>query len=174
MPATFTVETGSAAANSNAYLSVADADQLNLDLVASSAWVAATTAAKEQAIRIATAYIDKKYGARWKGLKVAVNSQALHWPRAYVVGYDGEQRSSTIIPKELKEATYTIALAALTSADLMPAQTNPGLLTGERTKVGELEVEKTYAFGKSNETKYPAVDRVLSPLIETGGTVSRA
>lgn len=73
----FLVEDGTGLTDATAYISVADADAYFSD-VTNSNWSAASTSEKENAIIKATRYMEKRFGARWKGI-IASSTQGLSW-----------------------------------------------------------------------------------------------
>jgi len=81
------VEDNTGLANAESYISVADAD-VYLANMGRTSWAAATTAAKEIALRKATQYIDTAYsfrGARVRGdLQRAANSRSLHSAKSWL------------------------------------------------------------------------------------------
>lgn len=133
----------------NVYISVAGADTYWSERN-NSTWSAATTAAKEKALREATQYIDGAY--MFIGELTSL-TQSLAWPRSGAVITSGNFRDkdfdSDEIPQKIEEACAELALEAL-SANLRPAEDR----NVKREKVDVIEVEyldfaptyKTYAF----------------------------
>tara|TARA_R110000787_G_scaffold42303_2_gene103987 strand:+ start:2783 stop:3295 length:513 start_codon:yes stop_codon:yes gene_type:complete len=162
------VEDGTGNENANGYISVVDADTYNADHANSATWSGASTANKERALRLATQYLDAKYGRRWVGTRWSLD-QALDWPRSYVVLYDIYTVSTATIPQELKDACAEMALRQLTDTDLMPDVTNPGSVTSETVSAGSVSSSTTYASGGQSQLKrYRLVEAILRRLIKTG------
>lgn len=152
------VETGAGLSNAESYISVADADSRH-SAIGNTAWTG-TDAAKEAALRRATAYMEGAYRQRWRGTKL-MREQALSWPR-YGAVVDGWYVESTIVPAEVANACADLALKAL-SADLAP-DLERGIV---REKVGPLETEYD-PFG-SQTKRYRAIDMALAAYLTGSG-----
>jgi hypothetical protein len=160
---TLIVETGSQVAGAESYCSVAAADAYHSGRRTAATWSALLTAAKEAALRDATDYLDRTYGGRWRGNRVA-STQALLWPRAEVMWDDAifGYRSSTVIPPELVVAAAELALRAASSALLADL--------GRETLSESVDViSVTYASGSGRQMKFDLVDRMLRPLLNGDG-----
>ena len=173
------VEDGTAKADAETYISVADADTYHSNR-ANTAWAALSTPNKEAALRKAADYMLQVYRLRWKGSRVT-GTQALDWPRNFVVRDDFE--SSTLngaqiiggrqyypsdeVPVEIQRATAELALKS-SSADLAPDISQ----RVTREKVDVLEVQ--YAEHGVQYAQYRAVDNLLAPfLMDAGSTMRR-
>ena len=162
------VEDGTGLASANSYLAVADADTYHTDHSASSTWSSASTANKEKALRLATQYLDAKYGRRWVGTRWSLG-QALDWPRSYVVLYDIYVQSTAVLPVELKHATAELALKQLSDGDLMPDITNTYNIAEEEVQAGSVTSKTKYVGGgKSQIKRYRLVDNILKPILQSG------
>jgi hypothetical protein len=148
------VETGAGAANSESYISVANADARQTAL-GNTAWTG-DTAAKESALRNATIYMTGAYRSRWTGYRITA-SQALDWPRVGVCA-DYWSVASDIVPTEVANACADLAVKALTG-ELAP-DLERGIV---REKVGPLETE--YDRYSPQAKRYPAIDRMLAPYL---------
>lgn len=164
-----TVEDGTGLTTADSYVSVADADAYWSAYGDPSAWTSATTAAKETALRKATAYLDEWYGLRWRGIR-AEEYQRLDWPRIH--GYDPDQRLIpwAEVPPAVKDATSYLALEAL-STDLLPDLSTPGRVALERVKVGTLETETEYQGGSAPLTRRPKVEGMLRRYLRSHGAM---
>lgn len=140
------VEDGTARADAEAYISVADADAY-FAARGNTAWAALTEDAKEQALRRATDYMQAVYGPRWRGEPVTA-TQALDWPRT---PYDP-------IPTAIARANAELAVRAAGSELL--ADQGPQVLS---ESVGPLAV--TYAAGARQGVRYALVDAMLSAYL---------
>ena len=163
------VEDGTGRADAESYASVSVADAYHTAR-GNTAWAAlATTALKEAALRKATDYLGQTYGLRWKGYRMTT-TQALDWPRELVCrpGFYGEAYyASDAVPTILAQATCELALRA-SAGDLL----DDGGQEVIREKVGAIETEYQPAsrFGPT----YPAVDRLLAPLVSAHGVIPLA
>lgn len=169
MAATFTVEDGSIVAGANSYITLAAADQYVDDTSGNTTWTApATDAAKQQALRLATQYIDAEYHERWKGEHVDAD-QTLDFPRAGIVDRDGYEFDSDEIPQRLKDAVCELAVDYLVNGTLMPDVGTPG--SAKRVKAGPVEKE----YFNSYFVKWRRlVENLLSDLIVSGNELRRA
>jgi len=168
------VEDGTGTLAAESYASVTDADTYlaNRGLTL---WAALSTAAKEQALRLATDYMLQVYRQRWNGTRVT-NVQTLDWPRYLVPKKDspGSYRALpsyygyTIVPDEVKAAAAMLAYRSATGTDLAPDVQQP--VTSE--SVGPITV--TYAVGARQVVRFQAVDHILAPLLKDNGSGSRA
>lgn len=166
--ATLVVETGSGLSTSNSYLSVADADTYHTNHGNPTAWSALTTTAKEEHLILASQYVDVKYA--WRGQRASEN-QAMAWPRLDVEDNDGYVRSSSTIPREIKDAVAEAALISV-SDTLLPSVADPGI-TEKSIKAGPVTKSVKYAGGASGLKKYPLVDKLLNTLRVGSGLSGR-
>ena len=148
------------------YLSVTDANTYwsnrgNAD------WSAASTTAKEAALREATQYVDGAFD--FIGNQIIEN--VLAWPRAGVVIETGNFRGiaydSDTIPPQVKNAVAELALEALT-ARLAPSQARGGAVKREKVDVIEVEYMDFAPSGKV----YSFAAMILKPLT-TGSKSTR-
>lgn len=151
------VEDGTGLATAESYISVANADA-RATAFGNTAWTG-TDAAKEAALRRATAYLEQQYRNRWKGTRL-MRAQALSWPR-YGAIVDGWDIPSTEVPTDVANACADLAVRALT-ATLTADETRAVV----REKVGPIEVE--YGAYSSQATRYVSVDQALSPYMAWG------
>ena len=135
------VESGAGLPNSEAFISVSDADTYFSNR-GNAAWAALNTAAKEAALRLSTDYMGAVYGPRWGGERLT-DTQALDWPR----GEPG-------VPEAVKRANAELAVRASAGALLG----DQGAQVKSET-VGPISV--TYAEGARQGTRYAAVDAGL-------------
>jgi hypothetical protein len=168
------VEDGSIVAGAESYASEADADSYWALRGSPDAWTNASTAEKESALRMATEYLDARFGARWKGVKTNVTEQALDWPRVNATDHEGWLWDSTEIPEPLVRATIEAALLQV-SSDLAPeiAASDRGV-KAERVKAGPVVEEIEYLGEKETEAYHTKLERLVRELVLPAGTVRRA
>lgn len=169
-----TVELGTGASDSESYSSVADADTYH-DLRGNTNWATMQTAEKEASLRRATDYLNQVYRMRWDGTRIN-STQALDWPRAFVVRKDfeyGGLNGQTVIggsyyypndevPIEVKNACIELAFKAASGE--LAADLEQGVI---REKVDVLEVE--YDRTSPQYKRYRAIDLLLAPLLKVNG-----
>ncbi len=137
------VEDGSGKSNSESYISVTDADSY-FSVRGKTAWAALDTTTKEQALRLATDYMDVRctyFGSMYQ------STQAHEWPR---YPFD-----VTAIPTRVKNACCEYALRAA-SAPLAP---DP--VTDDRG-LSVVEIENEVGGAIKERIRYQ--EGVLSPL----------
>ena len=174
MATTFVVEDGTGLATANAYLEVADADQYHENYGNPTSWSAAATADKQEAIRIATRYLDGAYSRRWAGYR-GEKDQALDWPRRSAIDSDGWTRDSDSVPQEVKDACAVMALRVIDGESLLPdVSAADREVVQESATVGPISESKTYLSTKGNYKRFSIVDAVLRPLLKRQGERIRA
>jgi hypothetical protein len=168
---TLIVEDGTGLSNANTYLSEADADTYWVDHGNNTTWSAATATQKQEALIIATQYMDANYNTRWLGTKDS-QTQSLAWPRSGVVDYDGYLLSNNELPQAVQDATAEAAVRHLSSA-LIPDVDNPGGIKSEKVQVGALANAVEYAGAAGQLPSYPLIDMILRHLLTGVGTMER-
>lgn len=155
------VETGTGAADSESFASVAYCDTYHAGR-GNAAWALLASDVREQALRKATDYMQQVYRERWAGIRVKT-TQALDWPRYDVPRKDvGDYYSSVLVPEEVKRACAELALKA-SAAELAPDLGRPTI----NESVGPISV--SYAAGARESVKYRAIDNLLAPLLCNSG-----
>lgn len=149
-----TVEDGTGLATADSYASRADADAYHAAR-GNAAWAAASTDARDAALRKATQYLDTRY--RWVGNRSTL-TQALEWPRYFVprLGYPTGWPQVRVV-----HACIELALRALT-VDLLADDEGRDVLSEQ---VGPISV--TYG-PTGGGVRYPVADLLVSPLILGG------
>lgn len=148
--------------DAEAYCSVERADTYH-EKRGAAAWAALTESQKEAALRLATDYLTQTYRMRWAGSRVD-DVQALDWPRNFVPRVDGSEAfyPSDAIPKELIFASAELALRSVSGP--LIEDTEPPVI--EET-IGPITTR--YAPSASQRKKYPAIERMLVPLLSGAG-----
>lgn len=134
----------------NSYLSVADADVLATDDLGpeSSAWIAATTATKEAALKRATREIDAYVASGWPPFDA---DQALVFPRSDV---DVDAAGDPYIPRKVKLATYQQAIYLLENLDALAA------MNAHRSNGGDTDPAESYGVDPQ------AGPSIISPMAQ--------
>jgi hypothetical protein len=175
----FVVEDGTGRSDANSYCSVADADTYHATYTLSAQWAAAAPAAKENALVLATQYLDARYGGRWLGYRAhgygedSSHEQALDWPRIGAYDADGWPHDEDVLPVRLVQATCEVALRVLLGDDLLGTVTAPGGLRSESVTVGPVSESRSYVGSKPYGYLYPKIEALVRPLICAGGQVMR-
>lgn len=167
---TLIIETGIGRPDADSYISVADASTYHANR-GNVAWAALPDdLSREQALRKATDYLEQAYRARWAGQRVST-TQALAWPRAWVpmkdapggYGTCSTYYPSDAVPADVKRACAELALKAATGTALAP-DVKP---LATRVKVGP--IEKEFAAGSRQATRYTAIEGMLSAFFGGSG-----
>lgn len=116
------VEDGTGIANAESYLSVDDASAILLKYGTHTEWAIATDEQKEQALRVATLWLDNNFS--WYSslsdidIALGTTTQALGWPRVGYYTIENRYVPNGIVPEKVKEATAMMASEHL-KKDLM-------------------------------------------------------
>lgn len=132
-------------------------------------------ALKEEALRIATSYLDLKYGRRWNERRTN-QYQALDWPRSWISDGNYFPVNSNEIPKRIKEATAYLALAYINGDILMPDESAADRSIKSKTvKVGPITKSVDYGgSSKQSQKRYPKVDQLVAEFVTPPGKIWRA
>ncbi len=158
------VEDGTGQAGAESYGSVAEADAYHTPRGNESTWTDLDLDEKEQHLRNATSFLVRAFRSRWAGSRV-YSTQRLDWPRAGVT-VDGFSVPSTIVPADVKEACFELALRGV-DGPLLP-DLDTGSNQVKKEKVGPLETEYFQANVDAQE-RFPAVNAILAPYFGTAG-----
>lgn len=153
----------------DSYVSLDEADAYFSARNAPDAWMAATAAQKEEALRYATRFIDSSF--EFLGY-LQDTDQALKWPRYSIYDDDGRVYEGT--PVEVKEATFELGRSHLNDAPLnQPAisKAPPGIAS---VTAGPVSVEFSGRYASSSDISSPAADyayvrRLLARFTSSGG-----
>lgn len=176
---TVTVDATVGGANSNSFITVADATAIANNMLNVTAWDDATTDDKSRALIMATTDLNP---LEWVGTR-ATTTQALAWPRTDAE-INGRPIEDDEIPREIKQATFDLALSILqdtetttggTTGELIPGIPNGGL---KRLKLDVMEIEWRTEGLPSNRTstysqlisRAPSLSTVLYGTLTNNGT----
>lgn len=167
------VEDGTGLTNSDAYISVADADTYHTNYTGSASWSAASTAVKEIAIRNATQYLDLKYGQLWHGRRTN-ETQALDWPRYGLVDKDGYPIDFDEMPTSLTRSCAELSSRHVDGDTLIAdVATTDGGIKSEAVSVGSVSSDVTYVGTKPTAKKYTVVQNFIASYIGNHGRIAR-
>jgi hypothetical protein len=124
--------------NANSYVTVSEADSYFRDRLHSASWDALDYTSKSSALITSTSMLD--WYMEWEGSR-ATAAQSLDWPRIGTTGEDETVIPSDIIPKEVKTATFELALS-IAESDRTEDWNMQGL---SKMKVGDLEMVSSYS-----------------------------
>ena len=169
MATTFIVEDGSGYENSNAFLTVEEADQIIENYGNSAVWSAALKTKKEDAIRQATRYMNTAY--RWKGYKVYVD-QNLQFPRYECYDEDDNYVDHETIPEKVKEACAYLALKVVEGVILLEDVESTERIKRTKDVIGPLTEEIEYVNGDVPGREFQIADRLVSPFVTSNGLLT--
>ena len=144
-------------ANSDSFMTVAEADSYYATNLYSTTWVGSNTDSKEKALKMATRILDEKVA--WVGTR-ATSTQALGWGRTDVT-WDGTTVSSTTVPIQIKNATAEFAGELLVS-DLTANAEGKGL---NSLKVGDITLD----FDKNDTAG--VMPEIVQEMLRGWGTI---
>ena len=160
MAFTFIVETGAVVANSNSFVTVAEADDyLVANIHVAPIWSALAASNKEYLLAWSSRYLDQR--ADWEATKT-VDTSSMRWPRPGVCDRDGILIDNNVIPKQLKEATIEMA-RYLIAADRSEDRGQDGL---ESLKVDVIELVFNTSY------RLPEVPSDIQDLLKGIGYIS--
>jgi len=164
-----TIDATLAGASANSYVTLAAANTYFETVPNSSTWTDKTDDQKNRALISSTRWINALsfYGDR------CTETQALKWPRdEYKV--DGIDLSCTLIPDDIKVATYELARAFANDTDAITSTTGTTGIPDE-VELGELRVK----YNKTSQTSgvinnvfdvYPWLQTYLGPYCMGGAS----
>lgn len=121
--------------NSNSFVTVAEADTYFAQHPFDDHWTNLHVADKEAYLIMATRTLS---GLCWTGIGASA-TQALPWPRIGMYAVTGYALSSSVLPRQLKEMTFELALKLRVDGQSASSSTvDQGL---KRAKAGPVEVE---------------------------------
>lgn len=166
------VEDGTIVANSESYISVADADAYFVKYGPSTEWVALTSTQKEVALRLSTQFIDQAYDFHSELLNT---TQSLSWPRELFQDTDYRLIGGLgSIPTNLKQATALLALQFSQNSPITATATYDETNTNiKREKIGPNETEYYAGAQISITTSNPIVSRLIANLGRPKGSIRR-
>jgi hypothetical protein len=167
MAVTFTVEDGSGVTGATSYISIADADQYTDDYILDTDdWDAATDAEKELALNVASRYLDRKYGQRYKGSERVSSTQGLLWPRLGALTQDGQTLGNDSVPTMLEHATVETANYFVVNSAIYPDADNSGSIKREKIKLDVLELDTEYLGSGVKPATSKMIDDLMWELLD--------
>lgn len=164
------------ASNADSYAALADADAY-FTARGVAAWTG-TDAAKENALRLGTAYLDNAYRDRWIGVRVN-QDQALAWPRCRaepirtsvsitiaLIDTDGFEIATDAIPVQVAHAAMEAALIAIGGTSLEPTLTRGNAIKSIGNRVeGAVGQDIVYRDDAPGVDRYLAIEGYLRGLV---------
>lgn len=185
---TLTVEDGSGLATADSYVDVSEVTTYlaaHYTTAERAAWTAATSGDQEIATRRAFQFMVAEYRARWTGVR-AHETQAGDWPRiggpewttlpspSSFATDDGIWFTDDEVPQTIKDAQCELALRAIDGPLIDDVETKDAGIASESKSAGGVSKSISYVSGgKSTQTEYSIVERLLRPFLTSGARVVR-
>ena len=161
------VEDGTGLPNAESFISAADATAYFANR-GNTVWAQFTTSGQEQALRMATDYMEESYRALWAGTRVTP-TQLLSWPRYMVPmkdapgGYGSWPAYYDYKSVPMLVARACAEFAVRTAAG--PLQPDIGAQVTQKT-IGPITVH--YQLGARQSNAYRAIENLLLPVLARG------
>jgi hypothetical protein len=149
-------------ATSNSYVSRTEANLYFTDRLNTEAWDAASNDVKDNALVMGTLRMDQE---DYVGVRASA-TQNLKWPR-FGVYVDGIYQDSAAIPRQVKEATYEMALALMKDVTYFE---DTGLEPYSNIKLGAMDVTPRI---RASGVLPASVERLLRGLKTSSGYTAR-
>ncbi len=160
MPLTLIPETGAGLANANAFASRAQVTTALESSPYAGAWAGVDPTQQDQCIAEASAWLSR---LTWQGQRT-IETQALAWPRAWMVTPDGYAVASNLVPVFVVEATARLAF-------WLSQQENPYLSNGLQPGT-ELQLPGGLRLTPEAGTTLPLdVLQLIRPYLTSSGVV---
>lgn len=117
------------AANANSYLTLQEANDYFASRLHAEAWAAASDPQKEAALIWATRLIDVQ--VLFNGIATSAD-QSLAWPRTSMLNQNGYAILSTVVPRQLKDATAELAFLLIQSDRTLSSEVGEAGITSLR------------------------------------------
>lgn len=168
MAVTFIVEDGTGKSDATSYSDLAFAEQYVEDYITDSTdWDGATNDVKEQALNIASRYLDVQYGLILQGYRY-LDTQALDWPRSYVVDRDGYSIDTDEIPVRWKQATVEVAVYVVSNGEVFSELDSEGKLQAEEITIDVITIKKQWAGTNTSSAVKSKVYGLVSEYLKSG------
>jgi hypothetical protein len=167
------VENGTGLSTAESYVSADDADTYLVARGAPATWEAASDVKRQQALRVATEWLDARMMYRWLGQVVSA-SQALAWPRAGVYDINDVYVASDAVPTAVERATAEAAAAFIEDASsLQPGNADAGDVEVETVKLGSVTHTRELRSSSGAPQVIATVDSILRKLARGPNEVVR-
>ncbi len=146
----------------NSYVTEEEADSYFEDRAFSSKWFDYEPTEKEPLLILCSHMLD--WYITWKGFKTD-SAQSMDWPRSSVILSDGSSLSDSVLPQEVKTATFEMVMSTLVKGKDRTLE-DP-LMGLEKLQVSVLSIKaKPDQSGSRTTSVKPIPDKVLSILKE--------
>lgn len=126
----------------------------------------------ETALLIASEWLDGSYRGSWPGHKYRGRSEQIRdWPRSWVIDTEGYPVAADVVPIEVEQATYEMALRHLQDPMVLLVDYTPGKYKSVSID-GALSVEYRLLDAASVQKQFPIVGMILSGLMGGRGSFS--
>ena len=168
------VEDGTGKTDSDSYISIVDADTYNAAHEADTVYDVLDDTDKEKYLRLAAQDIGVMFYTRWRGSR-SNETQAMPWPRAGVIDYDGYLIEDDDMPLVLGYAQTELAIKYANGTGRITATpSDAGVVKRKKVKAGPVESETEYVGGVSSSVVVYIVNDMLRGLIISGVQIERS
>lgn len=130
------------------------------------AWSAATSDQQQQALLIASEWIDAQFGDQFAGYPTGKIDQERAWPRTNAYDVYGRVYADDEIPARVAQATYEVALRQVQSAGSLFKDFTPASYIKQLSVDGAVSLTYAGASGLADvQVAIPAVGPILKPLL---------
>lgn len=166
----FIVEDGTGLEDADSYCEVDFATEYFTDYGLSTEWTAALTATRQQALRVASEYLDQTFQDRLIGYQLNPGVQALEIPRSMAWSKHGVLIEG--VPIDVQKATCEVARRWLIDPnDLLPDEAAASNVQSKSLAVGPLRFDKSFSGSATTQKSFPIVEKLmrLSGLVQSSG-----
>jgi len=137
------------------------------------AWADADDTTKEAALLIASEWIDNRYGLQFSGYPVGLVAQTRQWPRKSAVDKYGYAIASDVIPAQVEQATYEVALRHIVKPGSLNVDWTPGQEKISVAVSGAVSVTYAGAYSYQDaQVQIGTVGAILAPILADNATGS--
>lgn len=160
-----TIDSTVGGASANSFVLLAEADSYMESRLNASTWDGAAEDDRNRSLAEATRYLS---AVGWQG-RAASSTQALAWPRDWVVNPDDPNLnyfSSAAIPTRIKNATCELAFQFIKAGATDVAALDPKVEI-QRSQVDVLVTDYVSYGRRQGLARYPSVYRLIYPLLDS-------
>jgi hypothetical protein len=124
------------------------------------------------ALLLASEWLDARYRTSFGGTKVGLRSQLREWPRVNAFDIYNYNIGSSVVPTEIKNATYEAALRQLVAPGSLSLDWTPNQY--RRVSVDGAISAEFMMFNDASDiqTRFKVIEEILSPILTGCGNSS--
>lgn len=122
----------------------------------------------EIALLVASEWLDGAFRDRWPGFRYEGRTQTRDWPRSWVADTAGYPIEANVVPVEIENATYEMALRHLQDDTALLVDHTPNKY--RRVGIdGAVSVEYAALDAHSAQKQFPVLGHILGRLLAANG-----